>query len=35
MRRILLIAPLSEHSLMGGNFFFRMPSLSLLSGTYP
>jgi len=30
MKRLLLIAPLSKNSLMGGSFFFRMPSLGLL-----
>lgn len=30
MRRLLLVAPLSKSSLMGGNFFFRMPCLGLL-----
>jgi radical SAM superfamily enzyme YgiQ (UPF0313 family) len=30
MKRLLLILPLSRHTLMGGGFFFRMPSLSLL-----
>ncbi len=30
MKRLLLIAPLSKHSLMGGDFFFRMPCLGLL-----
>jgi radical SAM superfamily enzyme YgiQ (UPF0313 family) len=30
MKRLLLISPLSRNSLMGGNFFFRMPSLGLL-----
>lgn len=30
MKRLLLIAPLSEKSLMGGGFFFRMPCLGLL-----
>ncbi len=30
MKRLLLISPLAENSLMGGNFFFRMPSLGLL-----
>ncbi len=30
MKRLLLIAPLSSRSLMGGAFFFRMPCLSLL-----
>jgi radical SAM superfamily enzyme YgiQ (UPF0313 family) len=30
MKRLLLIAPLSKNSLMGGRFFFRMPCLGLL-----
>lgn len=30
MKRLLLVAPLSKSSLMGGNFFFRMPCLGLL-----
>lgn len=30
MKRLLLIAPLSPGSLMGGGFFFRMPGLGLL-----
>jgi radical SAM superfamily enzyme YgiQ (UPF0313 family) len=30
MKRLLLISPLAEQSLMGGQFFFRMPSLGLL-----
>ncbi len=30
MKRLLLISPLSRGSLMGGKFFFRMPSLGLL-----
>ncbi len=30
MKRLLLIAPLSKDSLMGGSFFFRMPCLGLL-----
>lgn len=30
MKRLLLIAPLSKNSLMGGDFFFRMPCLGLL-----
>ncbi len=30
MKRLLLIAPVSQNSLMGGGFFFRMPSLGLL-----
>lgn len=30
MKRLLLIAPLSSKSLMGGGFFFRMPCLGLL-----
>ena len=30
MKRLLLISPLSANSLMGGDFFFRMPSLGLL-----
>src|SRR5512140_3137522 len=30
MKRLLLIAPLSSGSLMGGAFFFRMPCLALL-----
>jgi len=30
MKRLLLIAPLSKSSLMGGSFFFRMPCLGLL-----
>jgi radical SAM superfamily enzyme YgiQ (UPF0313 family) len=30
MKRLLLISPLSRNSLMGGDFFFRMPSLGLL-----
>ena len=30
MKRLLLISPLSKQSLMGGGFFFRMPSLGLL-----
>ncbi|HWI59222.1 MAG TPA: radical SAM protein [Bacillota bacterium] len=30
MKRLLLISPLAKNSLMGGSFFFRMPSLGLL-----
>lgn len=30
MKRLLLIAPISSRSLMGGGFFFRMPCLGLL-----
>jgi radical SAM superfamily enzyme YgiQ (UPF0313 family) len=30
MKKLLLISPLSQQSLMGDNFFFRMPSLGLL-----
>jgi radical SAM superfamily enzyme YgiQ (UPF0313 family) len=30
MKRLLLIAPLARRSLMGGDFFFRMPGLGLL-----
>ena len=30
MKHLLLIAPLAKQSLMGGGFFFRMPSLGLL-----
>ena len=30
MKRLLLVAPLSKNSLMGGSFFFRMPCLGLL-----
>ena len=30
MKRLLLIAPISSRSLMGGSFFFRMPCLGLL-----
>jgi radical SAM superfamily enzyme YgiQ (UPF0313 family) len=30
VKRLLLIAPLSKNSLMGGGFFFRMPCLGLL-----
>ena len=30
MKRLLLVAPLSRKSLMGGDFFFRMPCLGLL-----
>jgi radical SAM superfamily enzyme YgiQ (UPF0313 family) len=30
VKRLLLIAPLARQSLMGGRFFFRMPSLGLL-----
>jgi len=30
MKHLLLIAPLSKNSLMGGRFFFRMPCLGLL-----
>lgn len=30
MKRLLLIAPLAPESLMGGDFFFRMPCLGLL-----
>ncbi len=30
MKRLLLIAPLAKNSLMGGDFFFRMPCLGLL-----
>lgn len=30
MKRLLLISPLSPTSMMGGNFFFRMPALGLL-----
>ena len=30
MKRLLLISPLSQNSLMGGGFFFRMPALGLL-----
>lgn len=30
MKRLLLISPLSAKTLMGGDFFFRMPSLGLL-----
>jgi radical SAM superfamily enzyme YgiQ (UPF0313 family) len=30
MKRLLLIAPISPNSLMGGGFFFRMPCLGLL-----
>lgn len=30
MKRLLLISPLSKKSLMGGGFFFRLPSLGLL-----
>jgi radical SAM superfamily enzyme YgiQ (UPF0313 family) len=30
MKRLLLISPLSQKSLMGGGFFFRMPCLGLL-----
>jgi radical SAM superfamily enzyme YgiQ (UPF0313 family) len=30
MKRLLLIAPVAPGSLMGGSFFFRMPSLGLL-----
>ncbi len=30
MKKLLLIAPLSQKSLMGGGFFFRMPCLGLL-----
>lgn len=30
MKRLLLIAPLASHSLMGGDFFFRLPNLGLL-----
>jgi radical SAM superfamily enzyme YgiQ (UPF0313 family) len=30
MKKLLLISPLSKNSLMGDNFFFRMPSLGLL-----
>ena len=30
MKRLLLISPLAPNSLMGGDFFFRMPSLGLL-----
>ncbi|MBL9136236.1 MAG: B12-binding domain-containing radical SAM protein [Verrucomicrobiales bacterium] len=30
MKRLLLISPLAAHSLMGGDFFFRMPHLGLL-----
>jgi radical SAM superfamily enzyme YgiQ (UPF0313 family) len=29
-KRLLLISPLAKNSLMGGSFFFRMPSLGLL-----
>ena len=30
MKTLLLISPLASHSLMGGDFFFRMPCLGLL-----
>ncbi|MCC7374864.1 MAG: B12-binding domain-containing radical SAM protein [Verrucomicrobiales bacterium] len=30
MKRLLLISPLAANSLMGGDFFFRMPNLGLL-----
>ncbi len=30
MKRLLLIAPLAPNSLMGGDFFFRLPGLGLL-----
>ncbi len=30
MKRLLLIAPLAQNTLMGGDFFFRMPCLGLL-----
>jgi radical SAM superfamily enzyme YgiQ (UPF0313 family) len=30
MKQVLLISPLSKNSLMGGDFFFRMPCLGLL-----
>ena len=30
MKKLLLISPLSQNSLMGDQFFFRMPCLGLL-----